>query len=365
MPPMLASDVDTPSVIVDLARVERNIARLAEIAQKAGVRLRPHAKTHKCPDIARLQIAAGAPGVTLAKIGEAEAFADAGLDDFFLAYPIVGDLKARRLRALAERARVIVGVDSEDGAASLASAFADAPRPLEVRLEIDTGLGRTGVLPEHAHALARAVSRLPGLRLQGLFTHAGHAYAAGSPEAIAAIGRGEGDALVRCAEALRAEGFAIEDVSVGSTPTAIDALRVRGVTECRPGTYVFNDATQVALGVCRAEDCALTVLATVVSVPAADRVVIDAGSKTLASELIRPKNEAFAVLDDGRGRVIRVTEEHGIVEPAPGAAFRVGDRVSVVPSHVCPVVNLHDRLLGFREGRLERELLVAARGRVR
>jgi D-serine deaminase-like pyridoxal phosphate-dependent protein len=362
---MTEDEVDTPAVIVDLARLEGNIARLAAVAQKAGVRLRPHAKTHKSVEIGRLQLAQGASGLTLAKTGEAEAFADAGLDDFFLAYPIVGAAKARRLRALAERARVIVGVDSVDGARTLADAFAGAPRPLDVRLEIDSGLGRTGVPPERALALARGIGALRGLRLQGIFTHAGHAYAAGSPEAIAAIGREEGTTLVACAQMLRREGLPIEDVSVGSTPTALDALRVPGVTECRPGTYVFNDATQVALGICAPEQCALTVLATVVSVRGSDRVVIDAGSKTLASELIRPQNQVFAVLADGRGRVVGVTEEHGIVAPAADAAFRVGDRVHVVPSHVCPVVNLHDVLLGFRDGRLEREIRVSARGRVR
>jgi D-serine deaminase-like pyridoxal phosphate-dependent protein len=361
---MVEDDVDTPAVIVDLARMTDNVERMASAAKRGGVRLRPHAKTHKCPDVGRRQIEAGASGLTLAKIGEAEAFADAGLDDFFLAYPIVGAMKARRLRALAARVRVIVGVDSEEGARSLAETFATAEQPLEVRLEIDTGLARTGVTVERALALAQAIAPLRGLRLRGLFTHGGHAYAASSPEAIAAIGREEGLALVRCAEALRQAGFAIDDVSVGSTPTAIEALSVSGVTECRPGTYVFNDATQVSLGICRLEQCALTVLATVVSVPAPDRVVIDAGSKTLAAEPIRPKNDAFGWLADGRGRVVRLTEEHGIVAPALGATFRVGDRVHVVPSHVCPVVNLHDRLLGFRGGRFETEMDVAARGRV-
>jgi D-serine deaminase-like pyridoxal phosphate-dependent protein len=360
----MLDDLDTPSVLVDLSRLERNIGAMASLAGRARVRLRPHAKTHKIPEIARMQIVAGASGVTLAKLGEAEAFADAGIDDFFLAYPIVGEVKARRLLALLERARVIVGVDSLEGAQSLAAVVAPTGRRLDVRIEIDMGLRRTGVLPENAVALARAISRLRGLRLQGIFTHAGQAYAEPTPDRVAAVARDEGTVLVRCAEALRAAGFDIEDVSVGSTPTAAEAMNVPGVTECRPGTYVFNDATQVALGICSSEDCALSVLSTVVSVPAADRVVLDAGSKTLSSDVMRPGGDAYGVIAGGRGRLVRLTEEHGVVAPAAGTCWRVGERVEVVPAHVCPVVNLHDRLVTVREGEVAGELRVAARGRV-
>ena len=362
---MNEGDLDTPAVAVDLARLENNVVRMAAGATRANVRLRPHAKTHKSPEIARLQLACGAGGLTVAKVGEAEVFAEtAGCDDFFIAYPVVGEEKARRLVALARRARLIVGIDSEEGARTLSPAFAAEGRRLDVRIEIDTGLRRTGVLPEQATPLARAVARLPGLRLQGVFTHAGHAYASSTPDRVAEVGRDEGTVLMRCADELRAAGFEIDDVSVGSTPTAAASMSVAGVTECRPGTYVFNDATQVALGVCDLESCALTVLATVVSV-ASDRAVLDAGSKTLSSDVQRPANDAFGILADGRGRLVRLSEEHGVVEPAPGAVFRVGERVRVVPAHVCPVVNLHDVLFAVRDGKVEKELPVAARGRVR
>jgi D-serine deaminase-like pyridoxal phosphate-dependent protein len=360
------AELDTPTVVVDLDRLEENVSRMADLARRAGVRLRPHAKTHKSAAVAALQAAAGASGLTVAKVGEAEAFAAAGFHDLFVAYPVVGEAKARRLLALAERGvRLIVGVDSEDGARILAVPFAEAGRRLEVRIEVDVGLARTGVPPASVPALAAAVSRIGGLELQGLFTHAGHAYAAASPADVAQVGRGEGETLAQCADVLRRAGLEVADVSVGSTPTALAAMSVAGVTECRPGTYVFNDATQVALGTCGPERCALTVLATVVSVPAHDRAVIDAGTKTLTSEAVRPRPDTFGVLADGRGRLVRLTEEHGVVQPAPGAAFHVGERVRVVPSHACPVVNLHDRLIGIRKGRVERELDVCARGRVR
>ena len=362
---MIESDLETPAVVVDRTRLERNVTVMAAAATRANVRLRPHAKTHKCPEIARLQLACGAGGLTVAKIGEAEIFAEEGADDLFIAYPVVGAVKAARVLALMTRVRMIVGIDSIDGARSLSDVIGPSGRRLDVRIEVDTGLRRTGVLPEQVEPLARVVADLPGLRLQGLFTHAGQAYAEPAREGITAVGRHEGRTLVECAETLRRAGLEIDDVSVGSTPTALDAMAVPGVTECRPGTYVFNDATQVALGVCPADHVALSVLATVVSVPAPDRVVVDAGSKTLSSDVMRPAADTYGVIENGRGRIVRLTEEHGVVEPAPGAAFRVGDRVRILPAHVCPVVNLHDRLVAVRDGRVEGELHVAARGRVR
>ncbi len=288
------NDVPTPAVIVDLDVLERNIDRMAARAREARVRLRPHAKTHKCPEIGRLQRAAGASGLSLAKVGEAEVFVAAGFDDIFLAYPTIGEDKALRLLRLSDRAHLAVGVDSLEGAASLARAFAAAGRTLDVLIKVDVGFGRAGVLPEQAAELASRVAGLRGLRLRGLFTHAGHAYAARTRSDVVAIARHEGETLVTAAEVLRSAGLDEPEVSVGSTPTAATAMGVAGVTECRPGNYVFHDASQVALGTCALEDCALTVLATVVSVPAPGRAVLDAGSKTLSSDPLRPTPGASA-----------------------------------------------------------------------
>jgi D-serine deaminase-like pyridoxal phosphate-dependent protein len=290
-------EIPTPAVLVDLDVLERNVSRMAERARAHGVRLRPHAKTHKCPEIARFQLAAGATGLSLAKVGEAEVFARAGFEDIFLAYPVVGEDKGRRLLALADRARVSVGADSVEGARTLAAPFREAGRTLDVRLKVDVGYGRVGVRPQRALAVARSVAEIPGLRLRGIFTHAGHAYASTTRRSIDEIARLEGETLARTAARLRRAGLPIDEVSVGSTPTAARAMTVPGVTECRPGTYVFHDASQVALGTCEARDCALTVLATVVSVPAADRAVVDAGSKTLSSDPLRPR-------PGGYGRVL-------------------------------------------------------------
>lgn len=358
-------ELETPAVLIDLDVLERNLATMSARARTAGVRLRPHAKTHKCPAIGRLQLAAGAVGLSLAKTSEAEVFVGHGFDDLFVAYPAVGADKGRRLLALAERARVSVGIDSLEGAASLARPFAEAGRELDVLLKIDVGYGRVGVVPAAAPALARAVAGLRGLRLRGLFTHAGHAYGARSAEDVAAIARHEGQALAELARSLRAGGLPIEEVSVGSTPTARVASQVAGVTECRPGNYVFHDATQVSLGTCALEDCALTVLATVVSVPGPGRAVLDAGSKTLSSDPLRPVAGGHGWILGTDNRLSALSEEHGWVSLASGGELRVGQRVQVLPNHACVVVNLHDRLLGVRAGRVETVFDVAARGCVR
>jgi D-serine deaminase-like pyridoxal phosphate-dependent protein len=355
-------ELSTPAVVVDLDVLEGNVARLAAAARTAGVRLRPHAKTHKCPDIGRLQLATGAVGLSLAKVSEAEVFARAGFDDLFVAYPTVGSDKARRLLALQERARLAVGVDSVAGAASLGAVFAAAGLRLDVRLKVDVGYHRVGVAPEDALGVARAVAALPGIELRGVFTHAGHAYAAPTPEAVAEIARAEARTLAEVAAALRTDGLAIDEVSVGSTPTARAALGAGGISECRPGNYVFHDATQVSLGTCALEDCALTVVATVVSVPGPGRAFVDAGSKTLSSDALRPRPGGHGWILGRRSRLASLSEEHGWVEVAEGESFRVGERVRILPNHACVVANLHDRLHGARAGRIETVFEVAARG---
>jgi D-serine deaminase-like pyridoxal phosphate-dependent protein len=359
------ADLPTPLALVDLDILERNVARMAKRARDAGVSLRPHAKTHKCPEIGRLQLAAGASGLSLAKVGEAEVFTAAGFDDVFIAYPTVGEDKGRRLLRLADRLRLAVGVDSLEGAQTLALPFRSAGRSLDVLLKIDVGFGRVGVLPAHAAQLALRVAETPGLRLRGVFTHAGHGYSARTRAELKAIARHEGEALAAAAEAVREAGVAVHEVSAGSTPTAAVVMSVRGVTECRPGNYVFHDASQVALGTCSIEDCALTVIATVVSTPAPGRAVIDAGSKTLSSDPLRPEAGGYGRLLGRQSRIAMLSEEHGVVAIVEGESFRVGERVRVLPNHACVVANLHDRLVGTSGDRVEALLHVAARGRVR
>jgi D-serine deaminase-like pyridoxal phosphate-dependent protein len=357
-------DLETPAVLIDLDVLEANIARQAERAKRAGVKLRPHAKTHKLPQIGRMQLAAGAVGLSLAKTGETEVFAEAGFTDIFLAYPIVGADKAKRLLALSDRVNLCVGADSVEGARTLSEVFAAAGRKLRLLLKIDSGLHRVGVLPEQAVSVARAIADLPGLRFQGVFTFAGQAYAETDLQGVADVGHQEGGTLAAVAEALRGAGLEIAEVSVGSTPTARHAMTVAGVTECRPGNYVFNDASQVSLGTCGLEDCAMTVLATVVSVPAPGRAVLDAGSKTLSTDPLKPRAEGHGWVLGRKARLSRLSEEHGVLAVEEGERFRVGERVRVLPNHSCVVTNLHDRVLAVRGEKVEAEWKVAARGRV-
>jgi D-serine deaminase-like pyridoxal phosphate-dependent protein len=355
-------DLETPAVLVDLDRVERNVAVMAARARAAGVKLRPHAKTHKVPEIGRLQRAAGASGLSVAKTSEAEAFAEAGFDDLFIAFPVVGADKGRRLLALSDRVRLAVGVDSVEGARTLAAPFHAASRTLDVVLKVDVGLHRVGVEPDAAPDHARRIADVPGLRLRGVFTHAGHAYAGETPADVAAVGRSEGEILASVAAALMREGHGPLEVSVGSTPTARHAMTVAGITECRPGNYVYHDASQVSLGTCGLDDCALTVLATVVSVPAAGRAVLDAGSKTVSSDPLRPHGPGFGWVLGTKSRLARLSEEHGVVDVAPGDSFHVGQRVRVLPNHACVVSNLHDFVHAVRGDRVEARFRVAARG---
>src|SRR6266542_3926296 len=322
-------DLPTPAVLVDLDVLERNIARQAERAHAAGVRLRPHAKTHKCPEIAGMQLAAGAAGISLAKTSEAEVFAAAGFDDIFIAYPVAGLGKAERLLALSERLRLAAGTDSVEGARHLSETFRAAGRRLDVLLKVDVGYHRVGVLLEFAEAVGRKIAELPGLSLRGVFTHAGHVYAAETPGAVAEIGKLEGETLVSTASTLRSAGYSIDEVSVGSTPSAGHAMRVAGVTECRPGNYVVHD-----------------------------------GSKTLSQDSLRPRPNGHGLILGTQSRLQSLSEEHGVARVEEGDSFLVGQRVRILPNHACVVSNLHDRLYGVRAGRVETEFRIAARGRV-
>ncbi len=363
--------VDTPAVVVDIQRLQTNVADMAAFAAGAGVALRPHFKTHKMIPILRLQEKAGIKGVTVSKLDEAETVIGAGFTDVLVAYPVVGPRKVARLVQLAKRADLTVAVDTPDAAAQLSTAMATEGLELKVLVEVDSGLKRCGTPPGSPTVdLAEFIHCLPGLRLVGLMTHAGHAYAAGSPDKVRLIGLAEGKQLVDTADQVRAAGLPCPVVSVGSTPTARTAGRVAGVTEIRPGNYVFNDAIQISLGVASLEQCALLVISTVISRPHPDRLVIDAGSKTLALDRGAHGNALIA----GYGLLVgyphlvlaRLSEEHGVVEVrGEGPLPAIGERVQVIPNHACPVVNLADRVAVVRGEEVLEWWRVDARGGVR
>jgi D-serine deaminase-like pyridoxal phosphate-dependent protein len=360
-------ELATPFLYVDLDRMNSNIETMAAAARDLNVRLRPHAKTHKVPEIARLQIAAGATGITVAKVSEAEVFADAGIDDMFVAYQIVAPAQLERLVRLARTVRLRCAVDSREGAEALSRAATSAGIELLVMLEIDLGIGRTGVRSGVAACeLAQRIADLPSLKLVGVYGFRGFRAFAEGDESREAWGRAEGDALVSAAEDLRAIGLPTAEVSAGSTPTALPAARARGVTEIRPGQYLFGCANVVAQGAMRADEVALFARATVISRPAEDRAVVDAGSKTLSSDGPWEPGHGFGYLaSDPSTRVVSLWEEHGVLGLGEAArGLRVGDRVSIVPNHVCTAINLHDRIVGVHDDRIETVWKIAARGRI-
>ena len=317
----------TPYLRLDVAVLDRNLAVMADAARAAGVALRPHAKTHKCPQIAARQLAAGAVGLTVATIGEAEVFAAAGFDDLFIAYPLWVDTDAAApLRRLGERVRLAIGCDSAAAAANLAGL------PAEVLVEIDSGHHRSGVDPDAAGELAAAVSGL-GLTVRGVFTFPGHSY---SPDGRLAAASDEADALGRAAAAMAATGVPARVVSGGSTPSA--AFAGSPLTELRPGVYVFGDAQQVELGTIGFGDVALTVVATVVS-HAGGRVITDAGSKALGADRAPWATGYGRVLELPDARIVALSEHHSTIE-WPGGLPALGSTVLLVPNHVCNAVNL-------------------------
>jgi D-serine deaminase-like pyridoxal phosphate-dependent protein len=349
---------DTPEVVVDLEVVRRNIESAARLAAARGVALRPHTKTHKLPRIAQMQVDAGAAGIMVAKLGEAESMVDGGLDEVLVGFPLVGDPKLRRLEALLDRARISVAVDSVEVAEGIARLGRDVP----VLLELDTGLRRLGYEPGEAAVQAgRRIQQLEGITLRGVLTHEGHVYRrarnAADSERLA------GEAARACAGV--ADELGLEVVSLGASGTLRFTVACPGVTEVRPGTYVFNDLSLLAIGACTLDEVAAVVVATVVARPEPTRAVIDAGSKTLTSDRlgIPDAPATFGRLWDGDDTVVRVSEEHGVLEIPASSPLRVGDRVAVVPNHICPVVNLADAVTVV-EGDDSERWPVVARGKV-
>jgi len=353
-----AAEFITPVALVDEAVMERNLARMAKLASDHRVNLRPHAKTHKSSEVARRQMAHGAVGLTAATMTEAETFAGADIDDLLIAHPPVGEVKLRRLAALADRVRrLAVSLDAVEVAQAL-------PKPVEVFWEVDPGQHRVGTAPGAATlaAVKRLVEAIGPERFRGLITHAGHSYAATDQAGRQRAADQESEGVLSTAAMLKEAGIAVREISIGSTPTAGLSLRP-GITEMRPGTYVYGDANQVTLGSQRLEDCALVVVGTVVSTPAPDRAVIDAGSKTLSADLRVAGLDSWGiVLDHPKLKVARLSEEHAVLTAEGETGLRIGDRLAIVPSHACTTVNLSPALLIASEDGGARWQPVDARG---
>jgi D-serine deaminase-like pyridoxal phosphate-dependent protein len=369
---MTIIDLPTPSVLIESSRLTRNLDRMQAAASAGGVRLRPHAKTHKLPVVARMQIDKGAVGICCAKLGEAEVFADAGIENIRLPYPL-HPVNADRVFALADRIALSFITDDPAIARQWSAKAVAAKRTLDILIKVDVGFHRCGIDPgESAARIIQEIAALPGLRFRGLLSHAGQAYAAKSDSEVASIARGEAMLLRELASR---SGVPCEEISVGATPTARFSAREQGITEIRPGNYAYFDRTQVGLAAAAWSDCALTVLARVVSRPARDRIILDSGSKTLTNDGAR----SFTTVD-GHGAVLadvygsepdpslvieRLSEEHANVRVAQGdSRLATGDLVRIVPNHSCVVSNLVDRVWLVDGDTVLESLPVAARGRI-
>lgn len=348
---MHMDELETPVVVVDLDRMEANIDRLQRYLNEHGIANRPHIKTHKVPEIAHRQIAAGAVGITCQKVSEAEVMAGAGLMDIFLPYNIVGETKLARLMALAQQVQLSVTADSAFTIQGYARAALDAGLALPVLIEFDTGSHRCGVqAPSEAAALARLIAEAPALTFGGLMTFPHNA--------------ASDDFVRETRRLLKPQGITIDCVSYGGTPLMWTAHERTEVTEYRAGTYVYGDRSIVTSGAMTVEQVALGVVTTVVSRPTASRGILDGGSKTFSSDLLGLKGHGL-ILEYPEADFYAMSEEHGHVDfgPCPRKP-EIGERVTVIPNHVCPVSNLFDQVVAARDGKVEVVWPVAARGTV-
>jgi D-serine deaminase-like pyridoxal phosphate-dependent protein len=359
------SEIDTPALVVDLDVMDRNLQRVACYARDHGLRLRPHTKTHKSVLLGRLQLAAGAAGLTVAKVSEAEVMLGAEPGDLLIAYPIIGQAKLSRLTEVGRQTRVTVAVDSAFAARQISAAARAAQVEIGILAEVDVGLGRVGVAPEDLVQLVRTIENLPHLRFEGITFYPGHIKELDDAgrDALASLNNLLGEILAD----LSAAGIEPKIVSGGSTPTLFHSHEVAGLNEIRPGTYVFNDMNTVRSNACTLEDCAATIHTTVVSTARPGHMIIDGGSKTFSSDRLSTSAElTFGYLMEAPGaRFHKMNEEHGYVDlTQAGVEFQPGDRVRVIPNHICVAVNLHEQIYGVRGDTVEQIWRVDARGKL-
>lgn len=348
---MRVEDLDTPSVTIHLDRLEANIARVQAMVDARGIGNRPHIKTHKIPAIGKMQIDAGAIGLTCQKLGEVEAFVNAGVtDDILLSFNIVGDKKTERLMELSSAiGRLAVVADNETVIDGLAEAGRRHGRDIPLLIECDTGFGRNGATsPERVLELARHAAAKPRIRLEGIMTFPNTAPTNGF--------------VAHTLDLLRQSGIPVSVVSGGGTPALLTMADYPLMTEHRAGTYVFNDVMMIAAGFARLEQCAMHVRTTIVSTPTPDRAIVDAGSKVLTHERYYVENFG-TVVEYPDAVVARLSEEHGVLDLSRSARKpRVGEVVNIIPNHCCVVSNMVDEVFGIRDGVVEVEWPVAARG---
>jgi D-serine deaminase-like pyridoxal phosphate-dependent protein len=341
----LHREIDTPALIVDEQQLVKNIEKMQTLANENKVRLRPHIKTHKSVYISKLLVKHGATGITVAKVGEAEIMSEAGFSDIFIANQVTHPRKLERLAKLQKKINISIGIDHRGQIELLKKYFADPKHPLNVLIEIDSGLERCGTQPGSSLSeLAREIKNTDVIRLMGIFTHAGQVYGASTKAELREIGEHEGTLMAKAYYQLSQIDIHVKVVSVGSTPTVAYSAKNPVVNEMRPGNYVFYDNIQYVLGSCLPEQWALAVMATVISQPAPDRIVIDAGSKALnldkgahATQLM----SGYGRILNLNGEIIRLSEEHGVIQLGSKKTISLGSPALIIPNHACTVANLY------------------------
>ncbi len=354
---MTIHELDTPALLIDLDVMERNLAAMASYAREHHLRLRPHIKTHKTVALAERQISLGAAGLTVAKPGEAEVMIGARPPEMLVAYPVVGPPKLRRLMEVARRTRLSVSVDSLEAAQALSDAAREAHAEVGILAEVDAGLARVGVAPgQELRELIEGIKKLPGVLWDGISFYPGHI------KSLDAGGLAAIDQLAQLTARL-ADEYQPRILSGGSTPTGMHSHRMPGMNEIRPGTYIFNDKNSVRIGSCTWGDCAATVLVTVVSTAQPGQIIVDGGSKTFSSDRVVTGEPGFGtVVGDDAAEIHKLMEEHGFVRTS--RRHSIGDRLRVIPNHVCVAINLHERIYGVRGERVEQVWTVDARGKL-
>lgn len=361
----MVEHLDTPVLLLDQVKLERNIKDIVQFSKEHQLNYRPHIKTHKSIHIAKKQIDYGAIGITVATVGEAEIMSNGGIEDILIAYPIA--TKLDRVKKLMKQSKITIAVDSIEQVKRLDHSFKNEKHTLDVWIKVNSGLNRCGVQPANIKDLASFITDHTLLNLTGIFTHAGHSYAATSIDELETIAKQEADAVIESAKICEGLGIKIPHRSIGSTPTYQIAGKVPGITEIRPGNAVFFDMVQVGLKVATVDQCALTVMASVGSIHS-NRMVIDAGSKTLNLDKGAHGNESvkgYGYIKEYPELIIKqLSEEHGIIPINDPIELNITDQLTIIPNHACTVANLFDYYTVHHNGQIIDQWKVDARGKV-
>lgn len=356
--------LETPAVAIELDTVERNIRSLVENAAAFGIAHRPHIKTHRSVELAKLQLKLGAKGITCAKLGEAEVMADAGITDIFLCYPLIGADKLARLKKLLSKANVSTLINSVEGAKGLSDLGVSMGKKIPVRIDLDGGIQRGGLCPgEPALDFAKSVQNLPGIQIIGLMYYGGLIYHEKDRAGMERIARREHDELVQTANLLRENGFSMEVLSGGTSFSGKMPELLRDITEIRSGHYIFNDCGQLFSGFASEDDCAMRIVLSVVSMVDSHHAILDAGTKILTSDVCERHPGYGYVIGHPEMTITALNEEHAFLESETPLTVKIGDKLAIIPNHCCVVCNMVDEVFGIRNGKLDHKIRIDARGK--